>query len=127
MDLPTQNHLTTLRNLLEYRQHELRAEVHAAEQAQRGGDADVSHEVADQKDSATRSQIGEVDSAQEQRDLQELASVEAALRRLDEGRYGDCVDCGEPIALQRLMVQPDALRCAHCQTALEHRPSRIAH
>ena len=68
--------------------------------------------------------VAEVDSAQQRRDLDELREVEAALHRLDVGSYGDCADCGEPIALQRLRVQPAAQRCAACQTAREHAPDR---
>jgi hypothetical protein len=46
--------------------------------------------------------------------IDQLAEVEAALDRLDNGTYGDCVDCGEPVTLQRLLVQPAAQRCALC-------------
>jgi RNA polymerase-binding transcription factor DksA len=49
----------------------------------------------------------------------ELDRIEQALRRLDAGRYGDCQDCGRPIAWQRLQVQPAAPRCAACQSASE--------
>ena len=54
------------------------------------------------------------------RDVDELALVDAALQRLDAGSYGDCSDCGKPIALQRLLAQPAAQRCAVCQAAREH-------
>jgi RNA polymerase-binding transcription factor DksA len=49
----------------------------------------------------------------------ELLQIEQALRRLDAGRYGDCQDCGRPIAWQRLQVMPAAPRCAACQSASE--------
>lgn len=120
MELPTATHLKTLRDLLTHRQHELRAEVHAAEQARREpGDA-AAHEVADRKDEAAQRLIADVDGAQEQRDVDELAQVDAALQRLDKGTYGNCMDCGEPIALERLLVQPAAPRCVRCQEAHEH-------
>lgn len=123
MDYATQSHLTTLRDLLNYRLRELQAEVHAAELAHRhdGGAADG--DVRDRKDDAAQFQLQEVDTAQERRDLGEIAEVQAALRRLDEGRYGDCADCGEPIALSRLMALPAALRCAACQTKHEAAPA----
>ena len=59
-----------------------------------------------------------------QRDLDEAAEVAAALQRLDTARYGDCVDCGEPISLQRLLVQPAAQRRAVCQQSHEHASQR---
>lgn len=119
MDLPTQTHLSTLRHLLEHRQRELLSEVGAAQQRQRDATQAGEHEVEDRKDEAAQQQTEVVDDQQAQRDLDELAQVQTALRRLDEGRYGDCLACGEPIELQRLLVQPAALRCAACQSRLE--------
>ena len=124
MDIATQTHLTTLRDLMTYRLLELRAEVHAAEQAQRGPMVADADEVPDRKDEATQQQFSDLGSAQEQRDVDEMAQVEAALHRLDSGTYGDCADCGEPISLQRLLMQPAAQRCAPCQAAYEHAPDR---
>ena len=124
MDLPTQTHLTTLRNLLIYRLQELRGEVRAAEDAQRESAGAEAHEVVDRKDEAGQQSRADLDAAQEQRDLDEIDDVRAALDRLDAGTYGNCADCGEPIALQRLLVQPAALRCAPCQVAHEHAAAR---
>ena len=56
------------------------------------------------------------------RDLDELRQVRAALFRIDSGAYGDCVDCGESIAFERLQVQPAAERCASCQVLHETSP-----
>jgi DnaK suppressor protein len=120
MELATQTHLTKLRDLLAFRQKELRAEIHAAALARGEAAGGESHEVGDRKDEAARHSLSDVDAAQDQRDLDELAQVEAALHRLDAATYGDCPDCGEPIQLQRLLVQPAALRCAPCQAAHEH-------
>ncbi len=41
--------------------------------------------------------------------------VDAALRRLDEGDYGDCASCGDPIAPRRLAAHPEAPLCVACQ------------
>ena len=57
MELATQTHLTQLRDLLTYRLRELRAEVHAAEQAQRELTGASAHEVTDRKDDATQRQL----------------------------------------------------------------------
>jgi DnaK suppressor protein len=51
------------------------------------------------------------------RDL--LEQVNAALRRLDEGTYGVCADCGGPIAVERLEALPYATLCIRCQAARE--------
>jgi DnaK suppressor protein len=124
MDFATQTHLTMLRNLLTYRQAELRAEVHAAQMAREETQAAVTPEVSDQKDGALQQQLEGIDSAQEQRDIDELAQVELALKRLDAGTYGTCLDCNEPIPLERLRVQPAAQRCAVCQLGQERTLAR---
>jgi DnaK suppressor protein len=55
-------------------------------------------------------------SRRRQRELQRIA---AALRRLDAGEYGDCRDCGEPIDVRRLEMDPAATTCIQCATARE--------
>ena len=119
MDLSTQSHLKTLRDALQFRLVELRGEVHAAELARRAP-VDIT-EVGPRADEAVREQAAEMCEAEERRDVEEMQRVEAALHRLDVGRYGDCGDCGEPIGMPRLLVQPAAERCAGCQTTYEHR------
>ena len=117
MEAHTQTHLKQLRELLEYRLAELRADVAAAVGT---SGADDPHDVTDQKDAADRQQANLRDAAEEQRDREELAGVAAAIARLDQGVYGDCIECAEPIAFERLFVQPAAVRCAPCQTKHEH-------
>lgn len=41
-------------------------------------------------------------------------SLELALRRIETGEYGDCLDCGEPIAARRLEIDPAATLCIGC-------------
>jgi RNA polymerase-binding transcription factor DksA len=60
-----------------------------------------------------------IEHAELQRDLQELREIDAARERIADGRYGECVDCGQPIALERLKAQPTAQRCIACQAAYE--------
>lgn len=48
------------------------------------------------------------------RSHQQLADVNAALRKLDEGRYGFCDQCGLPIGAERLAARPAALTCVRC-------------
>lgn len=54
----------------------------------------------------------------------ELADVERALRRLDEGTYGVCEACGKPIAEERLEAVPAARLCLADQAERE-RESRL--
>lgn len=42
-------------------------------------------------------------------------AVMAALTRVEDGTYGQCVDCGKPVPDGRLEARPDAARCLGCQ------------
>ncbi len=44
-----------------------------------------------------------------------LAEIEAALARLDDGTYGDCLECGEQIDVERLEAIPSAALCVNCK------------
>jgi RNA polymerase-binding transcription factor DksA len=46
-----------------------------------------------------------------------LTDIEAALARVDDGTYGRCTDCGEPIAAARLEALPAASTCIGCASA----------
>lgn len=51
--------------------------------------------------------------AERRRDA-ERRRVQAALARIDEGEYGFCAACGEPIAAKRLEFDPAAPVCVRC-------------
>lgn len=55
----------------------------------------------------------------ERRRQTRLRRIEAALERLEEGEFGDCVACGEPIAPKRLEFDPTTPRCVSCAQADE--------
>ena len=48
---------------------------------------------------------------------EQVATVDAALRRLDEGRYGVCDRCGRPIGDDRLAARPAATACIQCASS----------
>jgi DnaK suppressor protein len=48
-----------------------------------------------------------------------LLQIENALRRMDEGTYGRCANCGQNIALPRLEALPWARFCVDCQEMAE--------
>src|SRR5512145_1056288 len=50
----------------------------------------------------------------------ELAEIDAALLRIEQGRFGTCQSCGGPMGLQRLRALPEARYCLACSGA---RPS----
>jgi len=50
---------------------------------------------------------------------EKLSRMDAAERKLAEGSYGICDDCGEEIDVERLRVQPYAICCVKCQEKRE--------
>lgn len=50
-----------------------------------------------------------------------LAQIERALGRIDDGSYGVCEACGEPIGKMRLMAFPRATLCLTCKQREERR------
>lgn len=100
---------------LAQRQDELRALLQQSTTV----DHDSPSEVLDFKDVAaeeTRSVVDEIALAHA---AVELSQVVAAQRRLEDGIYGLCLDCGEPIDARRLEALPATPFCTDCQTAHE--------
>jgi DnaK suppressor protein len=50
-----------------------------------------------------------------------LTEVESALERIEQGTYGKCVNCGQPIPEKRLEAIPWAARDVKCEEQLEQR------
>jgi RNA polymerase-binding transcription factor DksA len=49
-----------------------------------------------------------------------LRALEGARRRLADGTFGTCVECGRDIDIDRLIAHPAAERCLECQQRVEH-------
>jgi len=52
-------------------------------------------------------------------DSREVQMIDAALTRMREDTYGECIDCGDEIEEKRLVALPTAARCMSCQEAQE--------
>jgi DnaK suppressor protein len=50
-----------------------------------------------------------------EREAKSLMQIGAALKRIDNGEFGICLDCEEPISAKRLAAVPWAAYCLHCQ------------
>ena len=50
----------------------------------------------------------------ERRRQQELSRIDQAIKRLADDEYGECLECGNPIAQQRLAFDPSAALCIDC-------------
>ena len=56
-----------------------------------------------------------------ERESEAVAEIDEALRRIDDGTYGDCERCGKPIPEARLEALPTARYDAACQAEIDSR------
>ena len=50
-----------------------------------------------------------------------IKKIEEALKRIEEGTFGECDDCGEDIELRRLEARPTATLCVFCKEEQERK------
>lgn len=73
-----------------------------------------SHEAKDWEEMAVERETDEVLEDLGQAAQQELRMIDAALARMAEGEYGDCVRCGDRISEERLDLLPATPFCPNC-------------
>jgi DnaK suppressor protein len=69
---------------------------------------------ADFEEQAVETEDDDALLAQEAMIIQKIAAIRAAIRCVDEGHYGLCLNCGEQIAPARLEAIPEATLCISC-------------
>ena len=100
------------RDKLLVRREGLVGQVQAAEAYSRERDAEATQDPADMAANAYTKELLVSMSAN---DRQLLESIDAALDRIEEGQYGKCINCGQPIQERRLEAVPWARHCLRCQ------------
>jgi len=73
----------------------------------------------DEEDQATVSVLAETNLSLLGPKRQELEAIEEALNRLEEGGYGLCDNCGQPIEPRRLEIMPETPLCRNCMSLRE--------
>jgi len=112
--------LIQLARAVEERREALAAEIRRDVARARGETFEaVAGAVHDRGDEALADLVADLGNAEVTRDLAELREMEAAARRVAEGSYGSCTDCGAEIPLERLRAQLAARRCVACQARHE--------
>ena len=112
-----------LKKMLEERRRELLSAV-------QGKIRDVRAEGGRERDVLDQGESSEVDIQEDiefaliQMKSETLNKINEALRRLDEGTYGNCFECGEEIAHPRLRALPFAVRCKECEETRENAEQR---
>ena len=118
-----QQRLKQLREALLAKRRQLESEVGRSALYEKGLDEDATKDLGDQANTAyTREFQFELGNG----DRRLLREVVSALQKLDEGGFGECERCGEPIGEKRLDALPFARYCIECQRRLEREDKAAA-
>lgn len=109
-----------LKSILEERRREITSAVHEKIRDVRSeGGNSPTHGVLDAAESSEADIQDDIEFALIQMKAETLSKIEEALRRLEEGTFGYCFECGEEISERRLRALPFAIRCKDCEEARE--------
>lgn len=108
-----------LTKILEERRREIMDQVQEKIRDVRTDDNVASTGVLDAVESSEADIQDEIEFALIQMKAETLHKIGEALRRLEEGTFGYCFECGEEISERRLRALPFAVRCKDCEEARE--------
>lgn len=111
-----------LRKELEEKRRELVAAFRRTQEANRTRGSDDG--PLDLADTATELYTQEFNYSLSENDRNQLAQIDAALERMEDGDYGLCEECGEAISDNRLKAIPWAILCIDCQEKKEEAARR---
>ena len=124
----SQSRYSELKRMLEDRRRELQAQVQGKMRDVRAsGEVNKLTEVFDAGESSENDIQEDIELALIQMKSETLNKVDDALRRLEQGSYGNCFECGDEIAEKRLRALPFAVRCKDCEQAKELAEQRQRH
>jgi DnaK suppressor protein len=114
----TPEQLDHLKDLLNQREQELHDDIRR-EVSLKDDYTQVASEVPDPGDSSFADLAVDLGNAAVIRDINELRAIETARKRMENGVYGECSECGFDIPYERLQALPTAERCAPDQNKYE--------
>ena len=76
-------------------------------------------QVQDPGDQALTSTMEALRLSLQDAEVDEYRRISSALNKINEGLYGMCIECDNPISEKRLQLFPDTTRCLTCQEAFE--------
>ena len=110
--------IAKLKEILLRRRDEIRRQLAGEIDALQGGGEQLKGDLLD---AALDASYGELNSQLIEVESRELAQIERALQRMEEGTYGICEVTGKPIPLARLQALPYATTTIEAQRELEKR------
>ena len=115
-ELMDKRKMKSYRDLLLARREGLFRQVTEAEMSSRERDAEATQDPADMAANAYTKELLISMSANDRRMLD---MIDEALKRVEAGDYGECVNCGEDVSEKRLAAVPWARYCVKCQELQE--------
>jgi len=112
--------LALLKAILERRRTELAGQDSIIVQAG-GRDLAVQEVETSPADKATVRLLNDLALEAAGHNAAQLRTIRHALAKFDNGSYGECEECGNPIGFSRLQARPEARLCIACQTRAEKR------
>ncbi len=73
------------------------------------------NDLPDEMDLASSEQLQSFEFRLRGREKSHLAKLELALKKLEDGEFGVCLDCEEPINKKRLEARPETQLCIQCK------------
>ena len=108
-----------LRHILEDRRREIVSEVNSKMKDVRVEGAGGIMQPVEMGDISDATIQDDIDFALIQMKAETLQRIDEAMRRLEDGTYGNCFECADEISQQRLRALPFAVRCKDCEEARE--------
>ena len=115
--------LAKFRSQLESIRSELLGDVEKSNQNIRSGETG---QIADISDDAARTYNLQLEGELGKQEWQRLKQVDMAIKKIEEGEYGVCAQCEEPIPEARLQVVPFTEFCTNCLSEMEKNPKAIS-
>ncbi len=103
---------------------EIKSIAHDASRSPRDASGDLSAYTIHMSDMAADTYDRELSTNMVSAEQGVLYQIDDALKRMDEGSFGVCSECQQPISMSRLKAVPYASSCIECQRAKEQKKKR---
>lgn len=121
-DYMSEKQLTHFRNILDTLKRELIDDIERTVHTLQ----DEATVFADPNDRASQESDIALELRNRDRERKLIKKIDEALKRIEDGEYGYCDNCGVEIGLKRLEARPTATLCIDCKTLEEMRERQIA-
>lgn len=87
----------------------------------------LNSEPGDSGDESMANELADFNVTIVDRQVHGMRDIEATFKRIKDGKFGECIDCGDDIPFNRLQAFPTAKRCIACQEKRERQYAQEGH